>query len=166
MQFNPLFALTLLAVFARVDAQNATSTSSAPTPTYTDHFTPCGYGCALTSGKEAGCDFTEQSCLCSNQQYQQLSLFCVQHGCPPADYQLALEVVQTVCGTPASNDNSTVASTSSTSASASMSTTNALLQATNPSNAALKTGFGHDFGGMVGMGVAVVGVIAGAALIL
>ena len=63
MQFNPLFALTLLAVFARVDAQNATSTASASTPTYTDHFTPCGYGCALTSGKKAGCDLYVASFL-------------------------------------------------------------------------------------------------------
>ena len=60
---------TRLCVIAKTRALSCTSTSSAPTPTYTDHFTPCGYGCALTSGKKAGCDLYVASFLmaCSDE---------------------------------------------------------------------------------------------------
>ena len=66
----------------------------------------------------------------------------------------------------APNDNSTAGSNSPADGSDSAGDPDPLLQATNPSNAAVKTGFGHDLGGMVGIAVAVAGVMAGAALVL
>ena len=53
MQFNTLFALTLLAVYARVGAQNDTSHASALTR---HHPTPCIISCAVNASGLAGCD--------------------------------------------------------------------------------------------------------------
>ena len=52
----------------------------------------------------------------------------------------------------APNDNSTAGSNSPADGSDSAGDPNPLLQATNPSNAAVKTGFGHHLGGILGYG--------------
>ncbi|KAI0682024.1 hypothetical protein C8Q76DRAFT_637298 [Earliella scabrosa] len=97
MHFNTLSALTLLAVFASVHAQSDTAT--APTPTSTDGISDCLLACVTQAGASTGCSFGDASCLCSNQQFQEQALTCLQSQCEEADIEAAQAILQSQCGT-------------------------------------------------------------------
>ncbi|KAH9856862.1 hypothetical protein C2E23DRAFT_857090 [Lenzites betulinus] len=218
MLFKALPALAVVAAFAGVHAQDATS--SAP-PTSTSGVTACILGCIQTSAVANGCTgVTDLTCLCTSTAFQQAAASCLQSTCTADEVQAALTLQQEECAsvsasasgsasaTASASASETASSGASSAASAASSASSALSSiiasgtsaiasgasslssrlssataisgtgsasgsgaaASQTSNAAaallFKPAFGVGAGGVIGVGVAIAGVVLGAGLVL
>ncbi|KAI8978357.1 hypothetical protein BD414DRAFT_516970 [Trametes punicea] len=152
MFVNALSALAVLAALAGVNAQSSTASAA---PTSTAGISPCIITCITQAGQANGCSggIADLSCLCTNTAFQQAALSCLQSSCSAQDVQTAQQLEQAECG--AGTSATAISSGSSSSASASSS-----------SNAAVTLFAGPNAGSLVGLGVAALGVLAGAGLVL
>ncbi|KAK7444770.1 hypothetical protein VKT23_015087 [Stygiomarasmius scandens] len=113
---NKLAFVLSLALFGYVSAQDsssaATSASGSSIPTSPAGISPCIIECVTTAATQNGCSsFTDIACVCSNTQFQQASLACLQANCTAADVAAATQLQQSQCssasGSPTVTDSST-----------------------------------------------------------
>ncbi|TBU23019.1 hypothetical protein BD311DRAFT_674828 [Dichomitus squalens] len=157
MKFNAV-AFTVVAVVAGAHAQSSTAGSAAPTST--NGISPCILTCIEQAASANGCSSAlDVSCLCSNTQFQQSALSCLESSCSSSDVQAAQALQSAECG---AGDSATSAASSHASSAAS----SAASQTSNAAMSGMRGEWGVAKGGLLGVAAAMVGVVAGAAFVL
>ncbi|KAI0712840.1 hypothetical protein C8T65DRAFT_574463 [Cerioporus squamosus] len=151
MKFSAV-ALTVAAAAAAVRAQSDSASSAAPTSTA--GISPCILTCLTQAASTNGCQgITDLTCLCTNTQFQSDARSCLESSCSADEVSTAEALQSQECG---AGDSATSAGTSAASSGAS----------TSNAAGALKASFGAGAGGLAGVGFALAGVVAGAAMVL
>jgi len=93
------FKLTALFFVSVVAAQSSTTgTASAAVPTSTAGIDQCILTCSQQAATDSGCvSFTNQTCVCSSQQFQNAARSCLQQNCTEADLATAEGLQSAVC---------------------------------------------------------------------
>ncbi|KAK7691252.1 hypothetical protein QCA50_004645 [Cerrena zonata] len=181
--FNKVAAIVLVAAVLGANAQS--SASSAPT-SIPSGITTCSLGCIAQSLSAGGCTaITDLQCLCTSSAFQQATAACLQSQCP-GDLAAATAVQQAQCAgigsassgaasstaPPSASSNGASASSASGSASSGVSVTSggsSVLSSATTSPSATGNNNGAapiNIGGLAGLAVAALGVVAGAGFIL
>ncbi|KAF4564437.1 hypothetical protein EYR36_002371 [Pleurotus pulmonarius] len=155
--FQKLFFLVALAsVSVSAQESSASPTSSGvAAPTSTAGIPNCVLQCSIQAGTTAGCAFSDPSCACSTTNgFQDAATACLQ-ACTPEEQQAALGLQAALCGAGGASTSAPATSGSGTPAPA------------NTSNAAMGImRVGGEQAALFGAGVAVVGALLGAAMVL
>ncbi|KAI0072418.1 hypothetical protein K474DRAFT_398330 [Panus rudis PR-1116 ss-1] len=195
MLFNTKLASLALVAAAALSVSAQDSSAPAATPS----LSTCILGCLTQASSGSSCQsFTDVSCVCSDQTFQQNAAQCLESQCSSDEQQAAIQLQQQECGGTASSAAPTGSSAASSAISAASSAissiasgasslasslssraSSAASSATRPaSSGASATGSGTSsgsssgavslisHGGLAGVGMAVLGMAAGAAFIL
>ncbi|KAI0762960.1 hypothetical protein C8Q74DRAFT_1292829 [Fomes fomentarius] len=170
MKFT-LSALVAAAALAGVHAQSTSDTASSALPTDISGISPCILQCITTAAGAAGCSgLTDVTCFCTNTDFQNQTLSCLQKSCTDADVKASQALQQQQCGAVSGNSTASTASgganSTATATGTDASTASNTAPAGETSNAALNLNAGFSVAGLVGSGVALLGAVAGAALVL
>ncbi|EKM48915.1 uncharacterized protein PHACADRAFT_154844 [Phanerochaete carnosa HHB-10118-sp] len=87
-----MFILKTLAVLGAAVTVVYAQTAS-PTPT----FDACTTSCLTNSASSNGCDLTNTTCLCTNSNFQQATVECLQANCSSTDLAAVLAAQSVEC---------------------------------------------------------------------
>lgn len=183
-------SVSLLLVFAIGSAvAQSSSTASAAVPTSTAGIDPCILGCVQSAASSNGCSsFTDLSCVCGSTAFQQSALSCLQSNCTSADVQAAQALQSAECAAVSASSSiasvtsgassglssatSAISSISSSLSSAASSLSSAAHSASSASASASKSASAGtpattlDRHALLGIAMAVMGVMIGARMVL
>ncbi|KDQ56218.1 hypothetical protein JAAARDRAFT_79292 [Jaapia argillacea MUCL 33604] len=158
--YSKFSSLSILLVAALgVVAQNSTTSapsvpSGVPTPD------ACILNCTTQAAAAAGCSsFADLACVCTNVNFQTTAAACLAANCTAADQQTALQLQTAECAAISASGSATGAKPSST----------APASSSSPSSTAKSAAMGRvsvPAGGLVTVGLGLVGLLAGAAVVL